>query len=68
MLLLSRRVLLEEGRKNERAEILEKLSKGMRLKGTVSSIVDFGAFVDLGGIDGLIHSLRTFLEPCKSSF
>lgn len=52
---LSRRVLLEEGRKNERAEILEKLSKGMRLKGAVSSIVDFGAFVDLGGIDGLIH-------------
>ncbi len=52
---LSRRVLLEEGRKHERAEILEKLSKGMRLKGTVSSIVDFGAFVDLGGIDGLIH-------------
>lgn len=52
---LSRRVLLEEGRKNERAEILEKLSKGMRLKGSVSSIVDFGAFVDLGGIDGLVH-------------
>ena len=52
---LSRRVVLEEGRKAERAEILEKLSKGMRLKGTVSSIVDFGAFVDLGGIDGLIH-------------
>src|SRR5699024_5827454 len=51
----SRRVLLEEGRKNERAEILAKLSKGMRLKGTVSSIVDFGAFVDLGGIDGLVH-------------
>lgn len=52
---LSRRVLLEEGRKNERAEILAKLSKGMRLKGAVSSIVDFGAFVDLGGIDGLVH-------------
>ena len=52
---LSRRVLLEEGRKNERAEILAKLNKGMRLKGTVSSIVDFGAFVDLGGIDGLVH-------------
>ena len=52
---LSRRVLLEEGRKNERAAILAKLSKGMRLKGTVSSIVDFGAFVDLGGIDGLVH-------------
>jgi len=52
---LSRRVLLEEGRKNERGEILEKLTKGMRLKGNVSSIVDFGAFVDLGGIDGLVH-------------
>ncbi|HIT51332.1 MAG TPA: S1 RNA-binding domain-containing protein, partial [Candidatus Aveggerthella excrementigallinarum] len=35
--------------------ILSKLAKGMRLKGTVSSIVDFGAFVDLGGIDGLVH-------------
>ena len=53
--LLSRRVLLEEGRKNERAEIMSKLEKGMRLKGTVSSIVEFGAFVDLGGIDGLVH-------------
>ena len=52
---LSRRVLLEEGRRNERAEILSKLTKGMRLKGSVSSIVDFGAFVDLGGIDGLVH-------------
>lgn len=52
---LSRRVLLEEGRKNERAEILAKLTKGMRLRGSVSSIVDFGAFVDLGGIDGLVH-------------
>ena len=52
---LSRRVVLEEGRKAERAEVLTKLAKGMRLKGTVSSIVDFGAFVDLGGIDGLVH-------------
>ena len=52
---LSRRVVLEEGRKSERNEILEKLTPGMRLKGSVSSIVDFGAFVDLGGIDGLVH-------------
>lgn len=52
---LSRRVVLEEGRKNERAEILGKLQKGMILPGHVSSIVDFGAFVDLGGIDGLVH-------------
>ncbi|MCI1318607.1 MAG: 30S ribosomal protein S1 [Atopobiaceae bacterium] len=52
---LSRRVVLEEARKAERTEILSKLKPGMRLKGTVSSIVDFGAFVDLGGIDGLVH-------------
>ena len=52
---LSRRVVLEESRKAERSEILSKLKSGMRLQGTVSSIVDFGAFVDLGGIDGLIH-------------
>ena len=52
---LSRRVVLEEARKAERQEILSKLKVGMRLKGTVSSIVDFGAFVDLGGIDGLVH-------------
>ena len=52
---LSRRVVLEEGRKEERAAILTKLEKGQILPGAVSSIVDFGAFVDLGGIDGLVH-------------
>ncbi len=52
---LSRRIVLEEARKAERQEILGKLQPGMKLKGTVSSIVDFGAFVDLGGIDGLVH-------------
>lgn len=52
---LSRRVVLEEDRKQERSEILEKLKKGQILPGAVSSIVDFGAFVDLGGIDGLVH-------------
>lgn len=52
---LSRRVVLEEARKAERSDILSKLKPGMHLKGQVSSIVDFGAFVDLGGIDGLVH-------------
>ncbi len=52
---LSRRVILEEGRKQDRNDILNKLQEGMILPGTVSSIVDFGAFVDLGGIDGLVH-------------
>ncbi|MDR1775167.1 MAG: 30S ribosomal protein S1 [Actinomycetes bacterium] len=52
---LSRRVILEESRKADRGEILSKLQEGMILPGTVSSIVEFGAFVDLGGIDGLVH-------------
>ena len=52
---LSRRIVLEEARKAERQDILGKLQVGMKLKGTVSSIVEFGAFVDLGGIDGLVH-------------
>jgi small subunit ribosomal protein S1 len=52
---LSRRVVLEEDRRAEREAILGKLVKGQILPGAVSSIVDFGAFVDLGGIDGLVH-------------
>ena len=52
---LSRRVVLEEGRKMDRGTLLSKLQKGMVLPGHISSIVDFGAFVDLGGIDGLVH-------------
>ncbi len=52
---LSRRAVLEEEKKHEKSKILEKISKGTVLTGKISSIVDFGAFVDLGGIDGLIH-------------
>lgn len=52
---LSRRVVLEEERRSEREAILSQIQPGMRLRGVVSSVVDFGVFVDLGGIDGLIH-------------
>ena len=52
---LSRRAVLEEERKEERERILTSLEEGMIAKGTVSNLVDFGAFVDLEGIDGLIH-------------
>src|ERR687893_381516 len=52
---LSRRAVLEEERKEERERILISLLEGMIVKGTVSNLVDFGAFVDLEGIDGLIH-------------
>jgi len=52
---LSRRAFLEESQSEGRKKFLESLGKGERRKGTVSSIVNFGAFVDLGGVDGLVH-------------
>jgi len=52
---LSRRAVLEEERKEVREQILGKLEPGLVVEGKISNIVDFGAFVDLDGIDGLIH-------------
>ena len=52
---LSRRAVLEEQRKEDRERILDRLQPGQIVEGTISNIVDFGAFVDLDGIDGLIH-------------
>jgi small subunit ribosomal protein S1 len=52
---LSRRAVLEEERKEQRQEILDRLQPGLIVDGVISNIVDFGAFVDLNGIDGLIH-------------
>jgi small subunit ribosomal protein S1 len=52
---LSRRAVLEEQRREDRERILDRLQPGMIVDGTISNIVDFGAFVDLDGIDGLIH-------------
>jgi small subunit ribosomal protein S1 len=52
---LSRRAVLEEQRKEDRERILDRLQPGQVVQGTISNIVDFGAFVDLDGIDGLIH-------------
>ncbi len=52
---LSRRAVLEDERKEMRQAILDRLSPGDVVEGTISNIVDFGAFVDLEGIDGLIH-------------
>ncbi len=52
---LSRRAWLEETQKEQREEFLENLKPGERRKGVVSSVVNFGAFVDLGGMDGLVH-------------
>ena len=52
---LSRRAVLEEQRKEDRERILDRLQPGQVVEGLISNIVDFGAFVDLDGIDGLIH-------------
>jgi len=52
---LSRRAVLEEERKEVRQQIIDDLNVGNVVEGTISNIVDFGAFVDLDGIDGLIH-------------
>src|SRR6059058_5616192 len=52
---LSRRAVLEEERKEQRQAILERLQPGLIIEGQISNIVDFGAFVDLDGIDGLIY-------------
>ena len=52
---LSRRAVLEEERREQRQQILDRLQPGVEVEGVISNIVDFGAFVDLDGIDGLIH-------------
>jgi small subunit ribosomal protein S1 len=52
---LSRRKYLEEAQSEGRKKFLEELQRGEVRKGTISSIVNFGAFVDLGGVDGLVH-------------
>lgn len=54
-IVVSRRAILEESRSEARGEILAKLEEGQILNGIVKNITDYGAFVDLGGIDGLLH-------------
>jgi len=54
-IVLSRRAVLEKEREATRKELLENLREGQILKGTVKNITEYGAFVDLGGIDGLLH-------------
>jgi small subunit ribosomal protein S1 len=52
---VSRRALLEEELHAKRSELMEKLSEGQTVHGTVKNVTEYGAFVDLGGIDGLLH-------------
>ena len=52
---VSRRAVVESEHSEEREQLLEKLVEGAKLKGVVKNLTDYGAFVDLGGIDGLLH-------------
>ncbi|PQO23202.1 30S ribosomal protein S1 [Rhodobacteraceae bacterium WD3A24] len=54
-IVVSRRAILEESRAEQRAEVIAKLSEGDVVDGVVKNITEYGAFVDLGGVDGLLH-------------
>jgi small subunit ribosomal protein S1 len=54
-IVVSRRVVLEEERNRQRGDVLDTLEKNQVRKGVVKNITDFGAFIDLGGVDGLLH-------------
>ena len=54
-IVVSRRAILEESREADRSKLLSGLSEGTKLKGIVKNITDYGVFVDLGGLDGLLH-------------
>ena len=54
-IVVSRRAVLEESRAEARTELVSQLSEGQILTGTVKNITDYGAFIDLGGVDGLLH-------------
>ena len=54
-IVVSRRAILEESRAEARADLMDDLKEGAILKGDVKNITDYGAFIDLGGIDGLLH-------------
>lgn len=54
-IVVSRRAVLEESRAEQRSELIENLEEGQNLKGVVKNITDYGAFIDLGGVDGLLH-------------
>ena len=54
-IVVSRRAILEESRSEARSEMLSQIEEGMTLEGTVKNLTDYGAFIDLGSVDGLLH-------------
>ena len=70
-IVVSRRAILEESRAEQRSEIVQQLEEGQVVDGVVKNITDYGAFVDLGGIDGLLHvtdiAWRRVNHPIRSA-
>ena len=68
---VSRRAVIESENSAERDQLLENLQEGMEVKGIVKNLTDYGAFVDLGGVDGLLHitdmAWKRVKHPPKSS-
>jgi small subunit ribosomal protein S1 len=68
-IVVSRRAVLEETRAEQRSELIQGLKEGMILDGTVKNLTDYGAFVDLGGVDGLLHvtdvAWRRIIHPSE---
>ena len=54
-IVVSRRVVLEETRASARAELIDTIKEGAVLEGIVKNLTEYGAFIDLGGVDGLLH-------------
>ena len=54
-IVVSRRAVLQDANSAEREELLKNLKEGVVIKGVVKNLTDYGAFVDLGGVDGLLH-------------
>ena len=54
-MLFREELCLEESRKADRSKLLSDITEGDKLKGSIKNITDYGVFVDLGGLDGLVH-------------
>ena len=66
-IVVSRRAILEESRAEQRAELVGNLAEGSIADGVVKNITEYGAFIDLGGVDGLLHITDMWHGGGKSS-
>src|SRR6202012_5050166 len=64
---LSRRNILEREREEQKKKLMEELAEGQIRRGTIRNVMDFGAFVDLGGVDGLLHISELSFRRVKSA-